>query len=716
MSKFKSIIFKLLLISLVFFTLQCGGVKTELADISSLKYPNMPEIKLPTPEKFTLSNGMTFFLIEDHRLPLIEMSVLIKTSTLYDPDYKKGLAGLTGTVMRTGGTEKMTGDEIDLKLESLAAIVETSITRDSGNAYLNCLKDNFDTSLSVLADILRSPRFDQDKIKLAKVTAKSGISRRNDDINQIAQREFNRLLWGKNSAQGKIAEYDTINGIARDDMLKFHVKYFVPNNMLVGVVGDFDSKEMKKKLTDTFKSWKKVETVLPKIKYRDKIKPAVGYALKEDTTQSVVRIGYILPEMKYNNQDRAAVSLMNTILGESFASRLFKEVRTKKGLAYSVFSRFTYGWNEPGSFLAYCQTKLESTSMAIDTIMETINGMKTGNITKDEFRLAKNYYLNSFVFNFEKNRDIVEAQLELSYNDYPADYYEKFREDLENVTIKDVQRVAKKYLDTSSIILFAVGNKDKFDAPLSKYGKVTEIDITIPDPKAPQMPDATPESIKAGNKIIQKVIKAYGGADRLKKNLNRIEDYTLTFIAPQGRFAMKSKAFSIYPYKQRQEISSPMGNMVRIFNGKEGWNIMGGVPKAMTSTEVETARKDIKREFRWIIRNLDKVTLYLAAKDKSDKSETLQLILKEGDEHIITFFVDPKTYHVVKKTYMGKNPMSGAPAKQVLVHSEFKKVKGILIPFKTDVHQGGKPLMEIELHSVKINSKIDLKLFENKKK
>jgi len=175
-------------------------------DPSKIVYPPASKLNIPIPEKFVLPNGLKMLLIEDHRLPLIEMSVLIKVSSYYDPADKASLASLTGTVMRTGGSIKMSGDEIDLKLEKVAAIVETYIGDDSGGAYLNCLKENLDASLGILADILITPRFDPEKIDLAKVEMKSEISRRNDDVGGITSREFQRLLWGKDSEKGMMAE------------------------------------------------------------------------------------------------------------------------------------------------------------------------------------------------------------------------------------------------------------------------------------------------------------------------------------------------------------------------------------------------------------------------------------------------------------------------------------------------------------------------------
>jgi predicted Zn-dependent peptidase len=685
-------------------------------DPSKIVYPPASKLNIPTPEKYELPNGMKLLLIEDHRLPLIEMSVLIKVSSYYDPADKAGLASLTGTVMRTGGTIKMSGDEIDLKLEKVAAMVETYIGDDSGGAYLNCLKENLDTSLVILADILRTPRFDPEKIDLAKVEMKSEISRRNDDVGGITSREFQRLLWGKDSAKGMMAEYDTVNAITREDLINFHKHYFAPNNMIIGVVGDFKTKDMKSKLQKAFGDWKKIDIAFPSVEIRKEAPKSVSYIFKEDIEQSNVRMGYIVPDLQYKNPDYPAVSLMNYILGESFTSRIFKEVRTKKGLAYSAYGRFVFSFDEPGYYLAFCQTKFASTCLATDTIIEVMNGMKTGNITQDEFTLGKNALLNSFVFGFDKNRKILEKQLDLEFYGYPADFYTKYRDALENLKIEDIEAVAKKYLDTSNLTLLVVGKKDQFDAPLDKYGAVAEIDITIPEPKAEPMPDATAETIAAGKELMKKVINAYGGTELLLKNKSRTEEYTLTITMPQGEFSMEGKTYSIYPDKYRMDMNSVMGSMVRVYSGDTGWAEMGGKVMDLSEAEVRDAKKERNRELTWLAENLEKITLYTAGDEDIDQRKTTRLIIKNGDEHIATFSVDKESFLILKRSYMGKDAMSGAPIGQEAYSSDFKIISGIQVPFKIVIKQVGKQIMEIKMKKVEIGTPISEELFQKKSK
>lgn len=685
-------------------------------DPSKLVYPPASKLNIPTPEKFTLPNGIRVLLIEDHRLPLIEMSVLAKVGSVYDPADKAGLASLTGTVMRTGGTQKMTGDEIDLKLETLAANVETYIDDETGGAYLNCLKENFDTSLAILADILQTPRFDQEKIDLAKIEIKSAIARRNDNVMSIAAREFNRLLWGADSAKGKMVEYDTVNAITRNDLVNFHNKYFVPNNMIIGVVGDFKAKEIKNKLEKVFGNWKKFEIDFPQVEIRKSAPASVNYIFKDDIEQSNIYLGYICPEMQFKNPDYPAVSLMNYILGESSISRIFKEVRTKKGLAYSAYGSFKFSFNNPGFFSAFCQTKFSTTCLAIDTILDVANRMKNGDISQEEFTLGKNALLNSFVFGFDKNRKILQNQIQLEFSAYPADFYIKYREALEKLTLEDINAVAKKYIDTSNLLILVVGKKDQFEAPLDKYGKVTELDITIPEPKASAIAEATPASLTAGKELLAKVIKAYGGKELMQKNKSRIEEYSIALTLPQGEFSMDGKTYTIYPDKYRMDMNSMMGSMVRVYNGDTGWAEMGGNSVEMSSEDIKEAKKERSKEITWISENADKLTVYTAGEDTIDQRKIVKLVVKNGEEYIATFSIDSETFLILKRSYMGRDAMSGAPSEQEVFSYDFKTIEGMPIPFKTIIKQGGKQIMEIKMKKVEIGVPISDDLFIKKAK
>jgi predicted Zn-dependent peptidase len=466
------------------FVLGLCGVVTGCAcekapDYSRLKYPKIGDIEIPKVERVTLANGMRLSLVEDHELPLINASVIIRVGSVYEPADKIGLASICGSVMRTGGTTSKTGDQIDEELEQIAASVETGIGQTSGRASMSVLKDDVDKGLAILADVLMNPAFREDKIQLAKIQHRSMISRRNDNMRGIANREYVKVIYGPQSVYARHTEYATIDNITRDDLFAFHKRFYHPNNVMLGVVGDFDTKQMIKKIEDAFKDWERADMKLPEaptVEYE--FHPSVNLISKDDINQSAIFLGHVGCLM--SDPDYHALTMMNSILGEGFTSRLFKNVRSRKGLAYSVFGFYSADYDHPGVFYVGCQTKSESTVRAIQAMTEEVRNMTTGEVTDEELALAKDSYLNSFVFNFDSKGKVLARLMTYEYFGYPPDFLEKTKASIENVTKQDVLRVAKKHLQPEKMQVLVVGRPQDFVEPLSVLGEVREIDITIP--------------------------------------------------------------------------------------------------------------------------------------------------------------------------------------------------------------------------------------------
>jgi predicted Zn-dependent peptidase len=252
--------------------------------------------------------------------------------------------------------------------------------------------------------------------------------------------------------------------------------------MMLGVWGDFDTKEMIKKIEEAFKGWEKVDMDLPpapEVQYE--FRPTVNVIRKDDINQTNIYLGHI-GGLK-SNPDYFALILMNRVLGSGFTSRLFRNVRSRKGLAYSVFGNYSANYDFLGVFYVGCQTKSEATVQAIRAMVEEVKKMTEGEVTDEELALAKESYLNSFVFNFDTKGEIVRRLMTYEYFGYPPDFLEKTKENIEKVTQKDVLRVARKHLRPDKIQILAAGRPQDFDESLSVLGLVREIDITIPAPK-----------------------------------------------------------------------------------------------------------------------------------------------------------------------------------------------------------------------------------------
>lgn len=445
-----------------------------------LKPPLRP-FAIPKPVRTVLPNGMVVFLIEDKELPLVEGYALVKGGSRYDPPGKAGLGAILAESWRAGGTRARTGDALDDFLEARAAKVETFVDLTSAGLSLSCLKGDFEDVLAAFVEVLREPAFAQDKIVIAKNDVNTGIARRNDDPLQIAQREAQKLAYGPDSPYARTPEYATVAAVTRDDLLAWHRRFVHPNRIVLGLAGDFAAKAMEARLREAFGAWPKGPAFAePEPAYRRA--PAPGYYLveKEDVNQSNVRMVHLGVTRK--DPDYFALEVMNEVFGGGFAARLFSNVRSKKGLAYGVWGGVGAGYDHPGYFQVALGTKSQTTAAGIDALLEEVRDIVERPPSAAELERAKDAMLNSFVFRFDSKAKVLRQQVTYEFFGYPPDFLDRYRREIEKVTAADVARVARKHVRRGDLAVLVVGKPADFDRPLSAYGAVTRLDITIPPP------------------------------------------------------------------------------------------------------------------------------------------------------------------------------------------------------------------------------------------
>ncbi|MEA5553602.1 pitrilysin family protein [Anabaena cylindrica UHCC 0172] len=447
---------------------------------TDLQFAPLPEVKLPKYERFVLDNGLIVYLMEDHDLPLVSGNILVKTGSRWETGDKVGLGEIFGSVMRTGGTLKHSADELNEILEQKAAAVETDISETSGSASFDSLTEDVETVFGLFAEVLREPAFAQEKLDLVKSQAQGGIARRNDNPSEIASREFKKLIYGQDSPYARTVEYATLAKISREDLLKFYQEYFHPNKMILGIVGDFNSTKMRSLIQSKLGDWKSdsqiATTQLPQVS------PAnlggVFMVNQPQLTQSNILMGHL--GGKFDSPDYPALNVMNGVLN-GFGGRLFNEVRSRQGLAYSVYGSWSPRFDYPGMFIAGGQTRSDATVQFIKALQAEIQRLQTQKVTAKELNYAKESTLNSFVFNFQDPSQTLSRLMRYEYYGYPADFLFTYQKGITATTTTDVQRVAKKYLKPENLVTLVVGNQTAIQPPLTQLAAtVTPIDITIP--------------------------------------------------------------------------------------------------------------------------------------------------------------------------------------------------------------------------------------------
>jgi len=685
-----------------------GQAFAQVKDYREIKAPPLRSFKVAQPKRIALPNGMVILLLEDHELPLIRGTARIRGGGREVPADKAGMAGILGSSWRTGGTKARTGDQLDEFLESRAAIVETSTSDDSMTVSLNILKNDFDTVLPIFVELLRSPEFRQDKIDLAKTQANTGISRRNDEPGGILFRESTKLGYGADSPYARQPEYATIASITRDDLLAFHKRFVHPNNIVLGLAGDFNSAEVEKKLRQAFASWPKGPQAPAPVTAGTPAKPGVYFVGKDDVNQS--NVAMVHGGIVRNNPDYAAVQVLNEVINND---RLFPRIRTQQGLAYSVGGGVSSDWDHPALFRAQVGTKSGTTVQAIESLRKELAGLHTEPFTTDEITRGKESILNAHIFTVDTKPKVLNQAMNLEFYGYPADWYQVYPSRVEKVTAEDVARVAKKYVSPDRVALLVVGKDKDFDKALSTLGTVTPIDITIPEPGSSdkKAAAAAPAGSNAeGAALIKKVQDFAGGKAKLDAVKAVRTVGSATRKTPQGAMDMEFDNLTVYPDQNRAVMKMPMGEMTMVMSGDTAFMVIPGMGvRDVPSSQRDNMRSESKQEMLTILKNADKYTFAVTGTEKVGDVEG-KILEISGDGASVKWVVDPATGRVLRKTSKSHGPMG--PADMVSDYADWKSFGGIMFPTSVTAKANGEDAGSTKISMVEINPTVDPKLFE----
>lgn len=465
--------FFLLLISCAIFfsSIAVAATPPPLPDPDRISFKPL-SFTLPKANRITMHNGIVLYILANHELPLVKITAVIRTGSMYDPPEKEGLAELTGQVMRTGGVEGMTGGALDETLEAMAANLTISTQRDSAALSLSVLRSDLEKGADLFSRILMKPLFEAGKLALAKDLKTEELRRIADNPQKLAFRELGRLIH-EGSPRGRLFTAGSIGRIQREDLVFFHERFYHPKNVLLSISGDIDRGEAESLANRYFGNWQpsgnRSETLpVPK--------PQGGkyFLLTRDLTQSIVLLGWLAPA----KQDARSFpfEITDFIVGSGgFRSRIFQEIRTNQGLAYSAGSFYT-AKNGYGTFGAYTLTKSESTAKVIALLRGIIEAFRKKPPTGKELEATKNSIGNSFIFSFTSPDTVALQQLMLEYEDLPEDYLSTYRDNINNVTIETIKEVAESYLDPDKAIMLVVGNDAVYKEVTALFPEIKKIE------------------------------------------------------------------------------------------------------------------------------------------------------------------------------------------------------------------------------------------------
>ena len=648
----------------------CGSSVPALqSPVEGLEFPEPKTFTTPEVERFSY-NGIEFFLLQDQELPLINVNVIVNGGSWMEPGDKAGLAWITGNVLRAGGSKQHPDEDLNELLEARAASMETSFGLSNGSARMNVLKEDFDDLLPVFTDLLKNPLFPQERIDLAKTQQRTAISRRNDEASSVAAREFRKLIYGPESIYARNIEYATLENITREDIVGFHDKTFQASNLLVGVIGDFDPAAIRSQLEEAFGIFDEGEPVamdMPEVDYE--FESGLFFAHKGDMNQSQIRMGHIGGYR--DNPDYAALQVMNQILSGGFSGRLFREVRTEQGLAYGVFGSYSSNVRYPGMFFAGLSTAAENTQEAFEATMAQIRRLQDERVSQQELDETRERMFNRIIFRYDSYARILSEQIS-NYNlGLPEDAFEQYVEQVRQVTVDDIYRVANEYLQPDKMKVLIVGNRNLIDDQLADIGPFEEIDITIPRPGAERA--AVEGDAQAGREWMQKVAEAMiEEGTEVGTLVTKGTQYVQT---PQGEMSLQVTTRTRFPDAMTMEISTPMGSQVIEVADGSGVVRMGGQEQSLPSEFVASMVDEIKRNPVYLAMKADALEATLIA--SSDDIKTIHI----GGEYDLTMNVSASDQLPVEISYSQFEPQQGRDVDVTIVLGDWTWSDGVRIAY-----------------------------------
>jgi predicted Zn-dependent peptidase len=563
-------------------------------------------------------------------------------------------------------------------------------------------------------ELLEHPAFRDDKIKLAKDQMNTVIARRNDDTDSIAERESIKLAYGADNPYARVAEYATVSAVTREDLVNWHKQHLSASNIIFGITGDFDPKQMEAALRQAFEALPKGEKAeSPNIDFKPS-KPGLYMVSKTDVNQSDVRMVGLGIDRK--NPDYFALVVMNEVLGGGFSSRLFSNLRTKEGLAYSVYGGVGSAWDHPGVTEVGIGTKSETTVQAIQGLWKQLDEIRNSPPSDVELKRAKDNILNSFIFRFDTPGKVLRERMAYEYYGFPADWLERYRAAIDKITTADVKRVAEKYVHKEQLAVLVVGNPEEFGKALNTLGPVSEVDITIPGPNgekaAPASAAAKPAaSNPEGKELAAKVVKFLGGEDKLKTIKALRFQGKSTRVSPQGEFELDVDTTVQFPDKLTSSMSAQGQGMKLVITPAAAFQQMGGevhdMPASIRADAVQTTKQQVYN----LAQHVSDPNYVFAAEGTQKLGSTEAAVLNISGEGVsVRWYVNPATGELLQAESQATGQRG--PTKRISQFSDWKTVDGVNFYTARTVVEGDQVVAKDAIATWTINPPIDPKQFE----
>ncbi|SDL67278.1 M16 family metallopeptidase [Chryseobacterium taihuense] len=662
-----------------------GMLSAQKIDLNAMPKPGpTPVINIAKPKTFQLKNGMTVMVVENNKLPRVNMSLSMDRPPYYEGD----IAGVSEIMADQlgNGTTTLSKDEFNKKVDFLGANLNFS----SGGASSNSLSKYFPEVLNLMADAIINPKFSAEEIQKSKERSIEGLKASEKSADAIASRVSNALAYGKNTSRGEFETEQSISKIQLSDVQNVYKKHYAPDNAYLVIVGDVKFDKVKPMVEKAFANWKKAGTTYPSLDPANNVaKTEINVVDVPTAVQSVVSVEN-LTTLKMRDPNYFPATIANYILGGGGEARLFMNLREKNGFTYGAYSSMSASKYSP-SFSAQASVRNEVTDKAIKEFMNELNAIST--VKPDELENAKAKLKGSFIMSLEQPATIARFAVNQKVQNLPEDFYTNYLKSIDKVTAADVSNAVKSTINPNQSRIFVAGKASDISDSLEKLG----YPVKYYDSNANPVAKPTVQKVDAGvtvASVADKYIAAIGG----KENIAKVNSYTVN-----ASMSMQGQNIDIKNIKAKggKELMLVTANGMtfqkQVFDGKTGFSEQMGQKAEMTKEEIADRLKNTE--------------LFPEVGFAKSGDYKLAGIEKINGEDSYAIKSNDTTYYYSVKTGLktGETKTMSAQGQTFTIpttFSDYKDVSGVKMPYTMTVNQMGMD-MTMKVKSYEVNQAKD---------
>jgi predicted Zn-dependent peptidase len=627
-----------------------------------------PKINLGTPQEFTLKNGLTVLVVENHKLPRVSMTLSIDNGPSFEGE-TIGSSSLLSSMLGTG-MEGMTKDEFNETVDYHGARVSFW----SSGARMSSLSKYYPKIMGLMANAMIKPIFVEEEFKAEKDKYITGLKSNEKSADAINRNVQGALAFGKNHPYGEFETLATAEKLTLKNVQDYYNAFYRPNNAYLVIVGDVDFKTVKKQVKKAFKSWKKAATIpvaaMPEVKNVEEIE--IDFVNLPDAVQSKV-FALSTTHLTMNDKDYFPVLIANKIFGGDFNSYLNMNLREAHGYTYGARSSVRPD-KYISKFSAGASVRNEVTDSTVVQILKELKRIRTEKVKPEVLDIVKASYTGKFVMGVQKPNTVAGYALNIKKKNLPADFYEKYLANINAVTAEDVMRVAQKYFNYDNTRILVVGKAIEVLPNLEKLPyAINYFDKEGNPTDKPEMKKEVPAGVTLET-VLDKYFEAIGGKDKVAQIKTKRIVAEITVKSPQGEMKMDVETLEMAPNKSKTIVKVMGMEMISVFDGEKGYKPSGmGQKKDMDETAIAVAKKESKpfEEFAFIangakldgIENIEGKDMYL-------------VVLEDGSN----LYYDVATGLKMRKTKSEKGP-GGKTVNATVIYDDYRVVAGVKVPF-----------------------------------